>query len=299
MGEFSISDALDAAKDDTPIEAPEGDVVAESPPTMGEEVTPTESEAGEEGSVEAESITNKDPEPEVEPVGEDEHKVPLHHLLQERQSRQELQKELDRMREEFSKFKDEMMEKMTPPKPEFDEDPKGYVDGSLQDIKKKRYLTKDDMEGIMQENQQKANNQALQNALAEDSRLIGEKHSDFSDALQHTREYFYKQHLMSGIPADQIPKLIAETELNIAKEMLPQGKSPSEFVYNYAVDNLGYKPRNGANEERQDTSKIDTIKKGQQSSTPVPSGDAGTISGKKSGDVFDEAFDEAFDYLKR
>lgn len=273
-------DALDAAQNDTPVELPQ------------EEVKPDEQEeAQEDKEGKEEGLVAEDTKPDNDTGDrEPEHQVPLHHLLQERQSKQELQKELDRIKDEFQSLRDEIQKGK--PKVEFDDDPKAYVD----DMGNK-FATKEDLEKTLERRDEAAKAQALQNVLAEDARAISSKHRDFMDALTHTRRYFYNQHLMSGIPAEQIPQLISDTEINIAKDLLPKGQSPSEFVYQYAVENLGYKPKEA--EKKQDTSKIDSIKRGQKASTPVPSGDAGTPSGKKTGDVFDEAFAESFAHMKK
>ena len=284
MAEF---DALQAARDDTPVELP----------TEAEEQAVEEQQEQETQRLQEFDKQTEQPAETVEPEEEasepaKEHQVPLHHLLEERQSRQELQKELERIKEEFAELKGKLPQA---PKPEFDEDPKSYIDASVEEVSKKGYVTKDDLRKEREAIEADAQNKQLMAALNEDTRVIGEKHRDFPKALQHTREYFYNQHLLSGVPPKDIPNLIAQTELNIARDMLPKGKSPSEFVYEYAVKNLGYKPP-----EKQDTTKIDNIRRGQKASTPLPSGDGGKPdSGKSAADVFDEAFAESFSFMKR
>ena len=253
-----MTDPLDEAQNGVQEEAPK------------EEATPEATEEAKE-------------EPVQEEVAHQQHQVPLHHLLNERQQKQELKGEIDALRKELEELRQSKI-------PEFDDDPKAYLDTRIDSLSKKVEQPSITPEQVRQEVEMAQTRQAL----AKDHTAVLKKHPDYLKAIEHVRQHFYQQHIMSGVDPQKIPEIIGQAEINMATDILARGGSPGETVYEFAVNQTGYKPPK--KKESKEKEKIETIRKGQDSSTPIAGGDAGTPKTEHETDAFDAAFKSAFTF---
>lgn len=277
MSEF---DALEAAQNDTPIE----------------QELQQEPEAKEEAPVEAKETK---PEPEVpeakekhSSIDDKQHWVPLPHLVHERQEKAALKLELEALQKKVAKLSESQA-------PEYENDPKAYMDHRFSELEQKATQGKVSPEQM----QAQVNLSQTQQALSADDQKARQKFPDYQEAINHVRNNLYYQHLMSGVPEDKIGEVIQNAEMNMAQSLIAQGKSPGEFLYEYATETMGYKGKQPKQETKKEakSDKLDIIEEALSKTTPVGAGDAAVSedAGDKDASALDEAFAEAFSYMKK
>lgn len=229
------------------------------------------------------------------PEPPDRETIPLRRYLQEREKAYAANKRNEELAQEIDELRATLEEIQERSAPEYDDDPKAYVDRKLDKLQK-------DSQKKSQEPPQDYEAQILHQQIVQDAQRIQEQHPDFAEALDHVRSQLYHQHLLSGVPEQDITQTILNAETNLAKALFAQGRSPSEFVYNYATQH-GYKPKSQtAKAAKQDASKIDDLKRGQEAASPMPSGDGVAPSGRDSRShlsALDEAMSEAFGFMRK
>jgi hypothetical protein len=212
--------------------------------------------------------------------------VPLPHLLKERETRHEYEDKVKALEEQIDELKGRVDQA-----PDYDEDPRAYIDHNFERIGNKQVLTQEQITGMIED---KLQDYIFQNALVQDVTAAREKHKDYDDALEYARTLAFNQHLLSGLDQKAAVRAVNDGEIQMAKALLSQGQSAAEAIYEYAKTS-GYKSKS---EKRRDD-KIDKITEGQKASTPTGSGDAPVEPKEGDVDLFDQAMGEAFAHLRR
>jgi hypothetical protein len=286
-----LNQILESAKEGTDTGS-EGITDEQSIP-QSDEGGQVEAEGGQESGagdkeVEAQTGADRPPEPPQKET------IPLRTYLQERERAAAASRRSDELAREIDELKARLEEIQESGAPDYDDDPKGYVDRKLQKIASQQ-------EQKAQPEPQDSEATILNQQIMSDAQQVMAKHPDFADALDHVRSQLYHQHLLSGVPEAEITKTILNAETNLAKALFAQGRSPSEFVYNYAAEH-GYKPKGQKPQVTQEKSKIDDLERGQKAASPMPSGDGVSPSGSSSRshlNALDQAMSEAFGFMRK
>lgn len=125
------------------------------------------------------------------------------------------------------------------PVPDFMEDPKGYVDKTIQAAATKAEANEKELQSLREQNQI----QSLISEAGQAEVVFAKDHPDYEAALDHVRSTRMAQlRLMDGEATEaQLKQVIAREEIMGIAAAKQRGISPAELAYKYA-QTLGYKP---------------------------------------------------------
>lgn len=229
----------------------------------------------EQAAPEPEKQEVKEQKEEVKETKEPEKMVPygaLHEArMKEREYRDQLKKVEQEAAERFSKLEQRLQSLAAPPKeiPKFEVSPlenlKAVNEESQTELKEvRKQLESFNQQGEMARQEQLVR-QHTQLAEAEFSKTA----PDYIDAVGHLQRVVDSNLQVMGIesPAERA-QIIQQQALGLAQQALKAGKSPAELVYQMAK-NYGYQAKKT---EVKEETKIEQIKKGQESSQSLGSG---------------------------
>jgi hypothetical protein len=190
----------------------------------------------EETKVEA---PKEQPKPEVKA---EPRTIPLAAHLEERKA---LKSEMDQLRAEIAALKNPP--KAPAPIPEFQDDPKAYVDHKAQSVVERLEATSKQVEEAQKTAQmsaQQAERVQFQNYLQQTEAQFVAQTPDYYDALGHIRQIRAKQLQVfdPNITQEQIRDVIIREEMGLAEQIARQGRNPSQTAYEIAKA-YGYTPK--------------------------------------------------------
>lgn len=275
---------------DEVIDAPTPEVDAKEPEAKEPEAK------GEPGKVEP---------PKDAPKEKEQRTIPLAAHLEERrklESRIE-QQEAARKALEERLAKLENPPKAPDPDPDYQEDPKKYVDHRVQSaLKALEESTGKKVEEVGKTAEQAAKeaqfNRFMQDLTTTEAQFV-QATPDYYDALGHIRNIRVQQLRIFSpdITPEQINMTITREEMALASQLMREGKNPHQFAYEMAKT-YGYKKAEA--KESLELPKVEGLPK-----QLPPDQTLGSVSGpagdmkEESGDEFDEAFADLFGKRKR
>lgn len=266
-------------------EIPEG-------PGGSEEVQPKEGDGEVQGG---EAEAGKD-DPDDDGGGEEPKPVktvPLAALSEERQKRQAVEAEIAELRKQHQP-KEEPKEE--PKTPEYVEDPEAYINHQVQQGEQR-------LSQLEQQLQQQTALANLQSSLGHNETEFVKENADYYSAVAYMREVAAENFRQMGATDEAaISAHVAQSELQLAAQVLQSGKSPAEFVYNMAK-RYGYQaadPENKVTTPETDAAaeKLKNIADGQKKNKKGSGGTSPSLPEDGGGDPFESAQDEAFGHLK-
>jgi hypothetical protein len=132
-----------------------------------------------------------------------------------------------------------------PARPDFIEDPQGYVDGSIKPVLEKlEKLEKASTTTAEQLEQERALTQFVTQVQTAEQQFAATA-PDYHDALNHVRQVRLDQLRLVAppdTPDDALIQVVAREELQFAQANLAAGRNPAEQAYKFART-VGYQPR--------------------------------------------------------
>ncbi len=244
---------------------------APAPPPEPESEEETAPETESEDDAAADAVEGRGPHVKI---------VPHEALHEERSERRRLEVENRKLAEERALFEGRLQavlgmrehgqrqaEPAAPEKPDIATDPIGVIQHLERQIEEIRAGGQQSAE----ERRQQAQIASLAQAAVADAQQFRAKTADYGDAYQFFRENRAAELQAYGVPADQIPAIIGQEELQIAHGAFQRQQSPAEVLYNVAK-HRGYKPKAAPPAA---TEQIDRIAGGQERSRTLSSAGGG------------------------
>jgi hypothetical protein len=235
----------------------------------------------------------------VEPPKQEPKTIPLAAHLEERRA---LKSELDSIRAELAALKNPP--KQPAPLPEFNEDPKGYVDHQTQSVVEKLEAASKRVEQAEQTAQmsaQQAEHVQFVNFLQQAEAEFVSRTPDYHDALAHIRQIRARQLKVfdPNINEEQVRDTIINEEMGLAKQLKRQGRNPAQTAYEIAQA-YGYTPKaqQAQQEAAPELPKVPGPKQLPPDQT-LGSGSAPVEDATDQADPFEQAFNEMFGKRKR
>lgn len=172
--------------------------------------------------------------------------VPLGALQEERTKRQELQQQLteraaqqDRLAERLARLLEQQQQAQNPPPeaeviPDFDEDPRGHVDGLKRQFEQKLQQMEQFMQGQGHSNQQAQQFQAVQQRVAVDENTYRATNPEYNDAAQFFNDRKLAEYMALGMDQVAARQQLARDVYGVAQIAYQQGKNPAEMLHNIA-----------------------------------------------------------------
>ncbi len=172
--------------------------------------------------------------------------VPLGALQEERTKRQELQQQLteraaqqDKLAERLARLLEQQQQLANPaPEPEvipdFDEDPRGHVDGLRRQFEQKLAQMDQFMNGQGQANQQAQHFQQVQHRVAADEQVYRTANPDYNDAAQYFNDRKLAEYTALGMDQVAARQQLARDVYGVAQIAYQQGKNPAVVLHNLA-----------------------------------------------------------------
>lgn len=189
--------------------------------------------------------------------GKDTKLVPLAALHEAREQAKQLKSQIaelekrkylsDEDAELLQELKAKRAEAQQPKRPEFVEDPKGYIDTAEKEVREALKELREANAQRSQADERQQQHQQLMGTIAHHEHTFVAANPDYQEALAHTRGVRANQLRMMFPDAtdQQIQQQIGREELGGAQQILARGGNPAEFAYNYAKT-LGYVKKQAA-----------------------------------------------------
>jgi hypothetical protein len=231
----------------------------------------------------------------VEAPKQEPRTIPLAAHLEERKA---FKSELDALRAEVAALKNPP--KQPAPPPEFQEDPRGYIDHKVLDALQQTKQQVEEVKNIATQSHQSAEDlRFTQSLLAAEQQFIAQT-PDYMEALAHLRQIRAKQLQIfhPGITEDQIRHTIISEEMGLAKQVAQQGRNPAQMAYQIAEAH-GYQKKAAQQAAAVDLPKVAGPKQLPPDQT-LGSGSSGAVEDTGGeADEFDKAFGELFGKRRR
>ncbi len=172
--------------------------------------------------------------------------VPLGALQEERNKRQELQQQLteraaqqDKLAERLARLLEQQQQANNPaPEPEvipdFDEDPRGHVDGLRRQFEQQLGQMQQFINGQGQHNQQAQQFQQVQHRVAADEQVYRATNPDYNEAAQYFNDRKLAEYTALGMDNVTARQQLARDVYGVAQIAYQQGKNPAEVLHNLA-----------------------------------------------------------------
>lgn len=286
----------DIASLDTVVDAPtlpEAEVNIEAPPDKEPQAR---DDAGKFASDKKPEAKEETKEPAKEPAKAEPRKepqtVPLAAHLEEKRA---IKAELDALKAELAALKNPP--KQPTPPPEFQEDPRGYVDHQTKSVLEQLEQTR----RAVEETKQQANLSVEQTQQIEFRQHLqaaemafAQEHPDYMDALGHLRAIRSKQLQIfdPNLTQEQINRQIGLEEFNMAMGFARNNRNPVQMAYQLA-EAYGYVPK-AKQEPAPEVPKVAGPKTLPPEQTLGSGAGGGAVEDDKVEDPFDQAFNEMF-----
>jgi hypothetical protein len=234
--------------------------------------------------------------PKVEPPKQEQRTIPLAAHLEERKA---FKSELDALKAELAALKNPP--KQPVPAPEFQEDPRGYIDHKVLSALEQTKQQVDEVKNLATQSNQTAEEMRFSQQLVAAEQQFVAQTPDYMDALAHIRQIRMKQLQVfdPNITEAQMRDQIIREELGLAKQMAMQGRNPAQVAYEIAKA-YGHVPK----AQQQQQAPVDLPKVAGPKQLP-PDQTLGSGSGQAvedtsgEADEFDKAFGELFGKRRR
>jgi hypothetical protein len=194
--------------------------------------------------------------------------------------------------------------KQPAPQPEFNEDPKGYIDHQAKSVVERLEATSKQIEEAKRTAEmsaQQAEHVQFVNYLQQAEAQFVAQTPDYHEALTHIRQIRAKQLKVfdPNINDDQVRDTIIREEMGLATQLAKQGRNPAQTAYQIAQA-YGYTPKQAAaqQEAAPELPKVAGPKQLPPDQT-LGSGSAPVEDATDITDSFDKAFSEMFGKRKR
>jgi hypothetical protein len=285
----------DIASLDTIVEEPnlpEAEVNIEAP---ADKEPQARDEVGKfKGKEEAPKAADEPPkEAKVEPKQEPK-TIPLASHLEERRA---FKSELDALRAEVAALRNPP--KQPAPTPEFQEDPRGYIDHKVLSALEQTKQQVEEVKSLATQSNQTAEEMRFsQHLIAAEQQFVAQT-PDYMDALAHIRQIRMKQLQVfdPNITEAQMREQIIREELGLAKQVAMQGRNPAQVAYEIAKA-YGHVPKAQQQQAPVDLPKVAGPKQLPPDQT-LGSGSSPVEDTGGESDEFDKAFGELFGKRRR
>jgi hypothetical protein len=232
----------------------------------------------------------------VEPPKQEPKTIPLAAHLEERRA---LKSEIDAIRAELAAIKNPP--KAPTPIPEFNDDPKGYVDHQAQTVAEKLEAASkrvEQAEKTAQMSAQQAEQVQFQNYLQQAEAHFVAQTPDYHDALAHIRHIRARQLKVfdPNITEEQVRDTIIREEMGLASQVAKQGRNPAQMAYEIAQA-YGYTPK----AQQAPAPELPNVPGPKQlpPDQTLGSGSSPVEDATDQNDPFEQAFSEMFGKRKR
>lgn len=235
---------------------------------IAEELTdaPAEQSAPEPEKQEIKEEVKKEPEEKMVPYGA------LHEArMKEREYRDQLKKVEQEASERFAKLEQRLQSLAAPPKqvPKFEESPLENLKATSEESQSQLQEVRKQLEAYTQQGETSRQEQLVRQQTQVAEQEFTKASPDYVDAVAHLQKVIDSNLQVMGYddPAARA-QILQQQALGLAQQALKSGKNPAELVYSMAK-NYGYQPKKV---EAKEETKIEQIKKGQESSQSLGSG---------------------------
>jgi hypothetical protein len=213
---------------------PETDVM-----TPEEEAIQVPAEAEETPKPIAEVVKEPPPEPEKPAAPQ---VVPLAVHIRQRERYEREQAELRRVVEDGNKRLQQLMETISPPPAPVDRntDPLGATLQEMDSLRGDIKETKEMLQRRQQEETQRSQINAFQNAVIADEQEFVKQADDYPQAITYVKDMKFREYVALGLDAQQAAARVQQDAFALAQHAFQQGQSPSELAYRMSAA-LGYK----------------------------------------------------------
>jgi hypothetical protein len=225
--------------------------------------------------------------------------IPLAAHLEEKNK---LAAKLDAMERELNALKNPP--KAPVPIPEFQEDPKGYIDHRTQSVVEKLEATSKQIEEAKRTAEmsvEQAQHVQFVNHLQQAEAMFVAQAPDYHDALTHIRQVRARQLQVfdPNITQEQIRDTIIREEMGLAKQLAMQGRNPAQVAYEIAKAQ-GYTPK-AAQQAAAVAPELPKVAGPKQlpPDQTLGSASAPVADATDEPDAFEQAFSEMFGKKKR
>jgi hypothetical protein len=207
--------------------------------TPEEEAIPVETDPIEPAKPIAEVVKEPPPEPEKPAAPQ---VVPLAVHIRQRERYEREQAELRRVVEDGNKRLQQLMETISPPTPPVDRntDPLGATLQEMDSLRGDIKETKEMLQRRQQEETQRAQINAFQNAVIADEQEFVKQADDYPQAITYVKDMKFREYVALGLDAQQAAARVQQDAFALAQHAFQQGQSPSELAYRMSAA-LGYK----------------------------------------------------------
>jgi hypothetical protein len=234
----------------------------------------------------------------VEPPKQEPRTIPLAAHLEEKNK---LASRLEAMEKELQALKNPP--KAPVPTPEFQEDPKGYIDHRTQSVVERLEATTkqiEDAKRTAEMSVEQAQHVQFVNHLQQAEAMFVAQTPDYHDALTHIRQVRARQLQVfdPNITQEQIRDTIIREEMGLAKQLAMQGRNPAQVAYEIAKAQ-GYTPKQ-AQQASALAAELPKVAGPKQLPPDQTLGSGSSpVDDTTQPDPFDQAFGEMFGKRKR
>jgi hypothetical protein len=236
------------------------------------------------------------------PVEQPKHEPKTIPLAAHLEEKNKLAARLEVMERELNALKNPP--KQPAPQPEFNDDPKGYIDHQAKSVVERLEATSKQIEEAKRTAEmsaQQAEHVQFVNYLQQAEAQFVAQTPDYHEALTHIRQIRAKQLKVfdPNINDDQVRDTIIREEMGLATQLAKQGRNPAQTAYQIAQA-YGYTPKQAAaqQEAAPELPKVAGPKQLPPDQT-LGSGSAPVEDATDITDSFDKAFSEMFGKRKR
>lgn len=227
---------------------------------------PVEQAEPEVKEVAKEPEVKKEPEEKMVPYGA------LHEArMKEREYRDQLKKVEQEAAERFSRLEQRLQTLASPPKqvPKFEESPLENLKANAEESQNQLKEVQKQLESFNQQGETSRQEQLVRQSTQVAEQEFVKTSPDYADAVNHLQKVIDSNLQVMGYddPGARA-QIIQQQALGLAQQALKAGKNPAELVYQMAK-NYGYATKK---QEVKEETKIEQIKKGQESSQSLGSG---------------------------
>jgi len=207
--------------------------------TPEEEAIPVDTDPIEPAKPIVEAAKEPPPEPEKPAPPQ---VVPLAVHIRQRERYEREQAELRRVVEDGNKRLQQLMETISPPPAPVDRntDPLGATLQEMDSLRGDIRETKEMLARREQEQTQRAQIAAFQNAVIADEHEFVKQSDDYPAAITFAKDMKFREYVALGLDAQQAAARVQQDAFALAQHAFQQGASPSELAYRMAAA-LGYK----------------------------------------------------------
>jgi len=234
--------------------------------------------------------------------------VPLPELLSERKKRQELEHQIEQFRglqDEIREYRESQRQQQqpteqSPTKPDYYEDPLGYIKTLEDQINKLSGTIGDTRSQLSQQDELQQQVSVINSQI---SQFVAQT-PDFAEADQYVRDRQIQALQLAGYNEQQIAETMRQNDISTGRALLQNKVSYPEYIYGVAKS-FGYQPKtNGTTPESTatpaDTGKeqLASVEKGQQRQAGGKQGGRAADMTDMSDDEFEQAMKETFGNVK-